>query len=92
MITFIKPENLNGAELRAELNAVGIKISDAPESVTIDENGNLVLDINADDEAKAISVVAAHNGTTIAPDYSSAKTALLERLGITEEEAKLFLA
>jgi hypothetical protein len=68
MISFTKPENLNGTELRAELNAAGVQISDAPESVAIDENGNLVLDINADDEAKAISVVAAHDGTTVAPE------------------------
>jgi hypothetical protein len=67
MITFTKPENLNGTELRAELNAAGVLISNAPESVAIDENKKLVLDINPDDEAKASAVVAAHNGTIVAP-------------------------
>ena len=68
MIQFTKPTNLNGTELREELNAAGITISDAPNSVAVDGNGNLQLDISEKDEAKATPIVAAHNGTTIAPE------------------------
>jgi hypothetical protein len=89
MITFTKPENLNGTELRAELNSAGVVISNAPESVAIDENENLVLDINADDEAKAISVVAAHNGTTVAPEPTVADK--LASVGLSIEELKTVL-
>ena len=65
MIQFTKPENLNGAELLAELNAGGIVITEPP---SIDGNGNLWLDISEADKAKATPVVAAHNGTTVAPE------------------------
>jgi hypothetical protein len=92
MITFIKPENLNGTELRAELNAAGVVISNAPESVTIDENGNLVLDIAEIDKDKATPVVDAHNGTTQAVDRTTEKQEILDQLGITAEQAKLLLS
>ncbi len=44
MITFTKPENLNGTELRAELNAAGVLISNAPESVAMTQGINASLD------------------------------------------------
>ena len=62
MIKFDKPENLNGTELLAELNAAGIKITESP---SIDGNGDFWLDIASKDEAKAKPIVAAHNGTTV---------------------------
>ena len=65
MKTFTKPENLNGKELLAELSAVGVVVEGLP----IDDGaGNLILNIASKDEAKAGSVVAAHNGTTVAPE------------------------
>jgi len=88
MIQFNKPTNLNGAELLAELNAGGVAITQPPFD---DAQGNLYLDITETDTAKAVLIVAAHNGTTVAPDKSAAKAALLARLGITEEEAALLL-
>jgi hypothetical protein len=91
MIIFIQPIKLNGAELRAELNASGVVISDAPNAVSVDASGNLWLEIANKDKAKAEPIVAAHNGTTVAPDTSAAKAALLARLGITADEAKLLL-
>jgi hypothetical protein len=92
MITFTKPENLNGTELRDELNAGGVTISYDPASVCIDEDGALVLDIDSKDQSKAESIVATHNGTTVAPDKTTEKSALLAKLGITEDEAKLLLS
>lgn len=65
MIKFNKPANLNGSELIAELNAAGVKITEAPE---LDGNGDLWLDIASKDQAKAEPVVAAHNGTTVASE------------------------
>ena len=65
MIKFNRPENLNGLELINELNAAGVFIEKPP---FIDANGDFWLDINPADEVKAAPVVAAHNGTTVAPE------------------------
>jgi hypothetical protein len=65
MITFTKPQNLNGKELLDELSAVGVVVQGLPVD---DGAGNLILNIASKDEAKAAEVVAAHNGTTIAPE------------------------
>lgn len=65
MIQFTKPENLNGAELLIELNAGGVVITKPP---MIDGNGNLWLEIDEADKVKAKSLIAAHNGTIVAPE------------------------
>ena len=88
MIQFTKPTNLNGTELLAELNAGGVSIT---ESAMIDGEGNFWLDIAEADKAKATPIVASHNGTTVTPD-KSAKAALLAKLGISADEAKLLLS
>ena len=67
MIQFTKPENLNGAELLAELNAAGVAITQSP---IIDGAGDFWLDIAEADKAKATPIVAAHNGTTVAPEQT----------------------
>ena len=67
MIKFTKPENLNGAELLTELNAGGVVITKPP---SIDGNNNLWLDIAEANKAKATPIVAAHNGTTVAPEQT----------------------
>jgi hypothetical protein len=63
MISFIKPENLNGAELRQELNDAGIVISNDMSAVKLDGEKVLWLDIAESDAEAAAVVVAAHNGT-----------------------------
>ena len=65
MIQFDKPTNLNGTELLAELNAGGVSISELP---LLDGAGNFWLDIKETDKAKATPIVAAHNGTIVAPE------------------------
>jgi hypothetical protein len=65
MITFTKPQNLNGKELLDELSAVGVVVQGLPVD---DGAGNLILNIASKDEAKAAEIVAAHNGTTVAPE------------------------
>ena len=67
MIQFTKPINLNGAELLAELNAVGVAIIEPP---VLDGSGILWLDIKPADETKAAAVVTAHNGTIVAPEQT----------------------
>ena len=67
MLSFTKPKNLNGAELRDELRNAGIEISDDKEAVSLKEN-DLLLKISEADKTKAEAVVAAHNGTTVAPE------------------------
>jgi hypothetical protein len=89
LIKFNTPTNLNGQELVAELNAIGVEVTGRP---LIDENKELWLNIIESDEAAAATVVASHDGTMIAPDFATQKSALLERLGITEEEARLLLS
>lgn len=87
MIQFTKPTNLNGTELIKELAQANINIVGLP----MIENEILKLDISEADTATATAVVAAHNGTTVAPDNSAAKAALFAKLGITADEAKLLL-
>ena len=94
MIKFIKPEKLNGEQLRDELNAVKIKISKKPDSVVDDGQNNLLLDINENDEIKAAEIVAAHIGIDTSINYAAAKTsaqAKLAALGLTEEEVASIL-
>ena len=67
MIKFNKPINLNGSELKIELNIAGIEMHNPP---FIDGNGDFWLDIADTDKAKALPIVAAHNGTTIAPELT----------------------
>jgi hypothetical protein len=67
MIKFDKPVNLNGAELIDELAAVGIVLDKFKQAPLIDGNGDFWLDIKQADKAKAEAVIAAHNGTTVAP-------------------------
>ena len=62
MQTFTKPINLNGAELRQELNAAGVNITNDTSAVVLDGDV-LFLDIAAKDKAKAETVVSVHNGT-----------------------------
>lgn len=65
MISFIKPQNLNGAELRQELLEAGVAITQASTSVVVEGDGLLYLDILDKDADSATTVVAAHNGTII---------------------------
>jgi len=67
MVKFNKPENLNGKELRDELNSAGVTISNDFSAVQVDGNNDLWLQIDAKNQLKAQLVVSNHNGTTVAP-------------------------
>lgn len=63
MISFTKPNNLDGGKLRQELNDAGVVINDAISAVRLDADGLLWLDIAENDAKAAEAIVAAHNGT-----------------------------
>jgi len=86
MATFTKPENLNGAELKQELAAINIEVN------SIQDNLDGTISFETDEETLAADIVSKHNGTIIAPDNSANKAALLSKLGITADEAKLLLS
>jgi hypothetical protein len=68
MIEFTKPKNLNGAELLDELVAIGIVLDKYRQAPLIDGEGRFWLDVEEKDKDKIAEIVAAHNGTTIAPE------------------------
>jgi hypothetical protein len=84
MILFTKPQNLNGAELLDELKAAGI-IAQTP----MVDGDNFWLDLKKSDEAKAKPIIAAHNGTMIAPELSI--TQKLASVGVTIPDLKAAL-
>ena len=87
MITFNKPENLNGAQLRNELNAGGVKISNDRNAVCVNGEGKLELDIKINDQVKAAEIVAEHIGVDIDTDAIKASAqAKLAALGLTPDE------
>ena len=85
MHTFTIPTNLNGSQLRAELKAAGVKISDDINAVLVNEN-DLILDIAEKDIAKAESVVSDHVGSTTAPEPTIAEK--LASAGLSFDELK----
>jgi hypothetical protein len=87
MIKFDKPTNLNGAELLAELKASGVAVTGLP---LIDENGEFWLYVKETDKAKTMPIVAAHNGTLVAPEPTIAEK--LASVGLSIEELKAALA
>ncbi len=86
MIQFNKPTNLNGEELLAELKSAGVSVEGWP---VVNEDDDLLLDIADKDKAKADSVVAAHNGTTTAPELSIDQK--LASVGLSVDDLKVAL-
>jgi len=86
MIQFNKPQNLNGKELLDELLAVGVVVEGLPVD---DGAGNLILNMASKDKAKAEAVVAAHNGTIVAPEPTIADK--LASVGLSIDELKAAL-
>jgi hypothetical protein len=62
MIQFTKPAQLNGSQLRDELRASGVAITDDNNAVSTDGEQMLWLEIADADKAKAQEVVANHVG------------------------------
>jgi hypothetical protein len=90
MIKFNKPEQLNGEQLIQELKAIGVIVNDKT-SPLIDGNGDFWLDIDVKDEIKTKQIVEVHVGIDTKLNKIAAKETLLNKLGITADEAKLLL-
>ena len=96
MISFNKPEKLNGFQLNEELFAAGIKLKKAAnplpnqvyEAPSIDGNGVLWLDIEQSDADKATEVVAAHIAKDLEPKTLQEK---LASVGLSLDDLKLAL-
>lgn len=88
MEQFTKPINLNGEELRAELNAVKVAISEAINAVTVIGN-DLFLDISKTDKTQAEAIVKAHDGTMISKDPTI--TEKLASVGLSVDDLKVAL-
>ena len=86
MIKFNKPANLNGDELLDELSEVGIILDKVKQPPFIDGNGDFWLHIDPADEAKAQPIVAAHNGTIVAPEPTVADK--LASVGLNLDDLK----
>jgi hypothetical protein len=89
MIKFSSPNQLNGKQLRDELNAANVKISNDRGSITMDEVGDLWLDISDKDKTKAEKVIADHVAVfdTSAPTIEQK----LESVGLNLEDLKAAL-
>jgi hypothetical protein len=88
MIKFDIPVNLNGAELKEELKAVGIEFINETYALLI-ENNSLFVNIAPEFEAIAAPIIAAHNGTTVPPEPTPADK--LAAAGLTVDELKAVL-
>ena len=88
MIQFNKPEKLNGEQLLDELKNAGIKVVNYP---LIDGEGNFWLDVEEADKEKTAKIVGEHIGEDTSKIKAAARQAILDRLGLTEEEAKILL-
>ena len=80
MKTFTKPINLNGAELKEELAAVGIIVEQ------IIDFADGTIGFETDNESAATAVVSAHNGTTVVPEPTIADK--LASVGLSLDELK----
>ena len=92
MIKFKKPNQLNGSQLRKELLNAGVTIMDEFTSVVVDGNDELWLDIVATDESTAATVVESHVGIDETIAKAAERAAILDRLGISDAEAKILLS
>jgi hypothetical protein len=79
-LTFPIPAQLNGEQLCKELNAELVYI-----------HGDLLYIVGDLTEEQAAAGIAAHK-PIMPPDKSAEKAALLAKLGITADEAKLLLS
>ena len=86
MISFDKPTSLNGDQLRIELRAAGVAISDHAGAVADTSDGQIHLDVAAKDQAKASEIVANHLGVDSVKELSLDEK--LASVGISLAEIK----
>lgn len=81
------PTQLNGVQLQKELKDAGIRLNEYPRLI----DNKLVLDISQSDETNARQIVDSHIGIDDSLIKATQRQAILNRLGITEEEARILL-
>lgn len=86
MKIFNRPENLNGAELIAELATAGIIVE------RIFQFGNGNIGIETDKESLAGQIVSAHNGTIVAPELTIEDKLAIVGLNLDDLKSALGLA
>jgi hypothetical protein len=88
MLEFNIPEKFNGAEFRLELADAGVSLYEETELINIIEikNDKLVVNVDESYETLVAAVVAAHNGTTVAPEPTIADK--LASVGLSLDELK----
>ena len=89
MIQFKKPAQLNGSQLRDELRAAGVAITDDNQAVSTDGEQTLWLDISDTDKVKAQGVVAQHIGIDKEPTLDDKLASV--GLSVTDLKAALGL-
>jgi hypothetical protein len=83
MKIFPRPTNLNGAELKDEFAAAGVSITQLNDLL------DGTIRVETDDEIKAAEIIAAHNGTTVAPEPTIEQK--LFSVGLTIDDLKAAL-
>lgn len=86
MVKITHPANLNGVQLLDELAKAKIVVNGYP---MVDGNGELWIDIDEADAAKAEAVALKHNGNTVAPEPTIADK--LAAAGISLDDLKAAL-
>ena len=91
MNKFTQPKKYSGKQLIKELKAGGVSIAD-DEYPLIDGNGDFWLPIEDKDLTKAQAIVSAHVGINPEITLNDNRQAILDKLNITADEAKLLLS
>jgi hypothetical protein len=80
-------KEINGEQLKQELQDAGIDIKDLPEL----EDGFLILHINAKDQTKAQTILNNHVAQNWAIKKAAARQAVLDKLGLSADEISALL-
>lgn len=89
MQTFPMPAQLNGEQLISELKTAGVIVEGLPEDWA---DGLLRLKINENDVEKTKVIVNNHVALDSQITKATEKAALLAKLGISDDEAKLLFS
>ena len=84
---FTKPAQFNGTQLKEELATVGIEIP----FVTDTADGFIHFDVQKSKESVAVEIVTNHIAVDRSSQKAAERQAILDRLGLTAEEAQLLL-
>ncbi len=87
---FTAPNPLNGNTFKNELAQAGIIV----DTILIDGEGNLILDVKTTDKTKVEELLKNHDGSDTVPVEVLLKQSAISKLidlGLTEDEAKAFL-